>query len=156
QPSGCPVVPLYGDTLVFPQPTTGEDTIAPVNSPGPGQYFAWPAGIVLNQQTGVVDLTHSQAGMRYAIGFLPAATKDTCISTLIIAGAAYYDSLYVMDDNDSLASPYFNANAGLGNICTTPGACSFDYDGQAAKKGVIVDPATGVIRITPTVIGKGQ
>lgn len=115
--------------------------------------------MALNQQTGVVDLTQSQAGMRYAIGFVPTGTKDTCISTLIIGGAAYYDSLYVMsndDDDDSLPRPYFNANSSLANVCSTPGACTFDYDGQAAKKGIIVDPATGTIRISETVNGNGQ
>ena len=156
QPAGCPVLSLYGDTLIFPQPATGEDTIAPMNSPGPGQYFAWPAGMSLNHQTGVIDLTQSQAGMRYAVGFVPAGTKDTCISTLIIGGAAYYDSLMVMGDGDTLSAPYFNASAGLANVCSTPGACSFDYDGQAAKKGVFIDPSTGIIQIFPTLNGKGK
>ena len=156
QPAGCPVLPLYGDTLLFPQPATGEDSVLPVNSPGPGKYFAWPAGLTINQNSGAIDLTKSQAGMRYAIGFVPAGTKDTCISTLIIAGAAYYDSVYVLGDNDTLAVPYFNANAALVNICSTPGACSFDYDGQAAAKGVIVDPATGVIQLSATLNGNGK
>jgi hypothetical protein len=154
QPAGCSVLPLYGDTLVFPQPATGDDIIQPVNSPGPGKYFAWPAGMVLDQHSGAVNLTQSQAGMRYAIGFVPNGTTDTCISTLIIGGAAYYDSVYVLGDGDTLALPYFNANAGLANICSVPGACTFDYNGQAAARGVIVDPATGMIQLSKTT-GKG-
>jgi hypothetical protein len=156
QPSGCPVLPLYGDTLIFPQPVSGQDIVMPVNSPGPGKYFAWPAGMTIDQNTGAIDLTQSQTGMRYAIGYVPAGTTDTCISTLIIAGAAYYDSIFVIGDGDTLARPYFNANAALVDICNTPGACSFDYDGQAAKKGVIVDTATGIIHLAATINGKGQ
>lgn len=153
---GCPVLPLYGDSLIFPQPTAGDNIVQPVNAPGPGTYFAWPAGMVLDRNTGAIDLTRSQSGMRYAIGFVPNGTTDTCISTLIIAGAAYFDSVYVLGDNDTLAKPYFNADGDLTNICSTPGACSFDYDGQAAAKGVFVDPATGVIQLSKTINGKGQ
>lgn len=156
QPASCPVLSLYGDTLVFPQPTATDDVITPVNGVGPGKYFSWPAGMVINQTTGAINLTQSQSGMRYAVGFVPAGTTDTCISTLIIAGAAYYDSLYVIGDTNSfVAMPYFNADAGL-NVCTTPGACTFDYDGQAAKKGVFVDSSTGEIQITAITNGKGQ
>lgn len=155
-PSGCPVLSLYGDTLLFPQPTAGDDIVLPVNSHGPGNYFSWPAGMVLNQTTGAINLSQSQSGMRYAIAFVPAGTTDTCISQVIIAGAAYMDSLYVMDNGDTLAAPYFNANGQLWNVCSTPGACSFDYNGNAAKKGIVVDAATGAIQITPTIHGKGS
>jgi hypothetical protein len=153
---GCPVLPMYGDTLIYPQPTAGDDIVLPVNSPGPGQYFSWPAGMVLDQKTGAIDLTASQSGMRYAVGFVPAGTKDTCMQTVIIAGAAYMDSLHVMSNNDTLAMPYFNASGQLWNVCSTPGACSFDYDGNAAKKGIIIDPATGAIQLSGTVNGKGN
>ena len=156
QPAACPIQPLYGDTLIFPQPMAGQDIVMPVNSPGPGKYFSWPAGMTLDQNTGAIDLSQSQAGMRYAIGYVPAGTTDTCISTLIIAGVAYYDSVFVIGDGDTLARPYFNANAALINICNTPGACSFDYDGQASKKGVVVDPSTGIIQLGATINGKGQ
>lgn len=152
---GCPVLPLYGDTLIYPQPTAGDDIVLPVNSPGPGKYFSWPAGMVLDPNTGAIDLTRSQSGMRYAIGYVPAGTTDTCISQLIVAGAAYMDSLYLMGTNDTLAAPYFNANGQLWNVCSTPGACSFDYNGSAAKKGLVVDPGTGAIQILPTIQGKG-
>jgi hypothetical protein len=131
--------------------------IFPVNNHGAGKYFAWPAGMVLDQNTGAIDLTQSQAGMRYAIGFVPSGTKDTCISSLIIGGASYLDSAYNLASGDTLARPYFNANGGLLNVCSTPGACSFDYNGKAGSQGVVVDPSTGVIELSKTTgNGKGQ
>jgi hypothetical protein len=112
--------------------------------------------MALDQNTGAIDLTASESGMRYAVGFVPAGTTDTCMQTVIIAGAAYYDSLHVISNNDTLAVPYFNADGDLYNVCSTPGACTFDYDGNAAKKGISIDPATGAIQLSATLNGKGQ
>lgn len=110
--------------------------------------------MVLNQNTGAIDLTASQTGMKYAIGFVPAGTTDTCMSTLIIGGASYYDSVYVLADNDSTASPYFEANPYLPNICAN-GGCTFDVNGAAAAKKVIVDKGTGVINLQQTLQPSG-
>ena len=153
--SSCPLSPIYGDTIIFTQPTSGPDYIFnPVNNPGPGKYFAWPVGMVLNQNTGAIDLTASQTGMKYAIGFVKAGTTDTCMSTLIVGGASYYDSVYVIADNDTAATPYFEANPYLPNICAG-GGCTFDVNGAAAAKKVIVDKTTGVINLGQTLQPSG-
>jgi len=153
--SSCPLTPIYGDTIIFTQPTSGPDYIFnPVNNPGAGKYFSWPVGMSLNQNTGAIDLTTSQTGMKYAIGFVKAGTTDTCMSTLIIGGASYYDSVYVLADNDSTASPYFEANPYLPNICAG-GGCTFDVNGAAAAKKVIVNKVTGVIDLQHTLQPSG-
>jgi hypothetical protein len=152
----CPLMPLYGDTLVFPQPTSGyDDTIKPVSNPGPGKYFSWPVGMVLNQNTGVIDLTASQTGLKYIMGFVPAGTTDTCLQTLIIAGASYYDSVYVLANGATTAPPYFNANPYLPSVCATPNSCTFDVTGSAAAQKVIVSTTTGVIDLEKTLNGTG-
>ncbi len=109
---GCTYSPDYGDSIVFTQPTNGQDyVIYPVNNGGiAGKYFAWPVGLVLNSQTGAIDMTKSETGARYAIGFVKEGTTDTCLSQLIVGGAAYMDSVYVLGDNQTTAAPYFNAN----------------------------------------------
>lgn len=151
----CPVAPIYGDSIIFTQPTGGADYIFnPVNNPGPGKYFSWPVGMVLDQNTGAIDLTASQTGMKYAIGFVKAGTNDTCMSTLIIGGASYYDSVYVLSDGETTASPYFEANPYLPNICAG-GGCTFDFNGAAANKKVIVNTTTGVIDLQKTLNGTG-
>ncbi|HEX3934819.1 MAG TPA: hypothetical protein VHW43_09080 [Puia sp.] len=153
--SSCPLSPIYGDTIIFTQPTGGPDYIFnPVNNPGAGRYFSWPVGMVMNQNTGAIDLTTSQTGMKYAIGFVKAGTTDTCMSTLIVGGASYYDSVYVIADNDTTATPYFEANPYLPNICAG-GGCTFDVNGAAAAKKVIVDKTTGVINLGLTLQPKG-
>lgn len=149
----CPALPIYGDSLIFPQPANGSDYVLnPVNNPGAGKYFAWPVGLVINQTTGAIDLTQSQTGMRYVLGFVPNGTTDTCLSTLIVGGAAYYDSVYVIADGQTVSSPYFEANPYLPNPCIN-GGCTFDVNGAAAAKKVIVNTTTGVIDLQKTLNG---
>jgi len=81
----CPILPIYGDTLIFQQPSGSDYIVQPVNNPGPGKYFAWPVGMVIDQNTGAINITQSQTGMRYILGFVPAGTHDTCLNKLIIA-----------------------------------------------------------------------
>lgn len=154
QAPSCPVLPIYGDTIIFTQPTSGDYVVNPVNSPGQGKYYAWPVGLVLDQNTGAIDLTQSQTGMRYVLGFVKAGTTDTCLSSLIVGGAAYYDSVYVLADGQTTSTPYFEANPYLPSPCAN-GGCTFDVNGAAAAKKVIVNTTTGVIDLQKTVNGSG-
>jgi hypothetical protein len=153
---GCSVLPIYGDTIVFPQPTAGgQDFIVnPVNSPGTGKYFAWPQGMVIDPNTGAIDLSKSETGMQYAIGFVKDGTTDTCLQKLVVGGAAYMDSIYVIADGQTQAAPYYDANPYLANVCAGNG-CTFDATGSAAAKKVIVNSTTGVIDLKKTLNGTG-
>jgi len=126
--------------------------MTPVNNPGAGRYFAWPVGLVLDQNTGAINLTQSQTGMRYILGFVPNGSTDTCLSSLIVGGAAYYDSVYVLADGQTSSSPYFEANPYLPSPCIN-GGCTFDVNGAAAAKKVIVNTTTGVIDLQKTLNG---
>jgi len=155
-PNSCPALPIYGDTIVFPQPTSGTDyVITPVNNPGPGKYLSWPVGMVMDSVTGAIDLTASETGLQYLIGYVKSGSTDTCLSTLIVGGASYADSVYVLSENQDYAVPYFDANPNLLTVCATPNACSFDVTGSAAKMKVIVNPATGDIDLAKTLNGTG-
>ena len=106
--TGCVSDPNYGDSIVYAQPTNGTDYIvSPVNNPGPGKYLSWPAGMVIDSLTGAIDISLSATGERYAIGFVKAGTTDTCLTSLVIGGASYMDSIYVLDKNQGQAAPYF-------------------------------------------------
>ena len=158
---GCAVLPLYGDTLVYPQPvTSNDDILLPVNSPGPGKYFAWPAGLVIDHNTGAIDLTTSQTGLKYAIGFVAAGGTDTCLSTLILGGAAYYDSLYVVANGGTRAVPYYDADPGAGNYCSNGNGagngCKFDVTGSAAAQNVAVNNSSGEIDLQKTLNGNAN
>ena len=155
--TGCSYAPDYGDSIIYPQPTAGPDYIVkPINNPGVGKYFSWPIGMVIDSSTGAINVSKSETGLRYDIGFVKAGTTDTCIKMLIIAGAAYMDSVYVLSNNQKLALPYFNANPYLASVCngTGPG-CQFDVTGSAKNAKIIVDNATGVIDLQKTLDGSG-
>jgi hypothetical protein len=149
-------LPIYGDTIIFPQPTSnGQDYIFyPVNSPGTGKYFAWPQGMVIDQNTGAINLTKSETGMQYAIGFVKDGTTDTCLQKLVVGGAAYLDSIYVLADGQTQAVPYFDANTLLPSVCAGNG-CTFDVTGSASAKKVIVNTTTGIIDLQKTLNGTG-
>lgn len=148
----CPAMLIYGDTIVYPQPSGGDYIVHPVNDPGPGKYFAWPVGMVLDQNTGAINLSQSETGMKYIMGFVKAGTTDTCLSTLVIGGASYYDSVYVFENGVTKAPPYFEANPYLPSVCAN-GGCTFDVTGSAAAQKVIVDKNTGVIDLKKTLNG---
>ncbi len=155
--TGCAYDPNYGDSIIYPQPTTGghDYIVLPVNNPGPGKYLSWPMGLVLDSVTGAIDVTKSETGERFAIGFVKSGTKDTCLTNLIIGGGAYMDSVYVIADNQKTAYPYFDANPAMGTICGSAGACKFDITGSAAKSHVYVNPSTGTIDLAKTLNGTG-
>ncbi len=146
--SGCNFAPDYGDSIVFSQPASGDYYVYPQNNQGvAGTYLAWPAGLNLNSKTGAIDLSKSETGQRYAMAFVRNGTTDTCMSQLIVAGAAYMDSVYVLSLSDSTAKPYFNANPyGVAPCQGNQGqGCQFDYNNYAHNQGIEVDQKTGFI-----------
>jgi len=151
----CPG-PNYGDSIIFPQPTAPlqDYIVKPINNPGTGKYFSWPEGLVLNSTTGAIDVTASATGQRYNIGFVKEGTRDTCLQTLIIGGAAFADSVYVLSNSQRYANPYFNANPNLGAVCAGSGpgspTCQWDLNSAAKLSQVIIDNHTGVIDLQQT------
>jgi hypothetical protein len=158
--NACPALPIYGDSLVYMQPAAGQDAIlTPLNNPGTGKYYAWPTGMAIDNTTGVIDLSKSQTGMKYVIGFVPAGTTDTCLSTLIVGGASYYDSVYVASSGGVKAVPYFNANPAGGSNCDGQGngsGCSFDVTGSAEAASVFVNNSSGEIDLQKTLDGQSN
>jgi hypothetical protein len=156
----CNLLPIYGDTLLYPQPSgNGDDMLSPVNNPGAGRFFAWPAGIVIDRNTGAIDLTRSQTGMRYAIGFVRAGTNDTCLSYLTLGGASYVDSIYVVTGGGVKAMPYFNGNPFQTANCVGSGpgsGCAFDVTGSAAALNVVINNSSGEIELQNTLDGSSN
>jgi hypothetical protein len=155
---GCAYDPDYGDSIIYPQPTLGQDdVVSPKNNPGPGKYLSWPTGLVIDSVTGAIDVTLSNTGERYAIGFVKQGTADTCITPLVIGGAAYMDSIYVLEEGATQSLPYFDANPSLAPICSGqgngPNTCSFDVTGSAASQNVAVNGSTGAIDLQKTLYG---
>jgi hypothetical protein len=108
--------------------------------------------MVIDPNTGAINVTKSETGLKYAIGFVKDGTTDTCLSTLVIGGAAYMDSVYVIQDGQKNALPYFDANPYLPPICQGNG-CTFDVGGTARQQKVILNTSSGVIDLDKTLNG---
>jgi hypothetical protein len=149
----CNYAPDYGDSIVFAQPASGDYFVNPLNNQGvEGTYLSWPGGLSLNSKTGAIDVTKSETGQRYAMAFVRSGTHDTCMSQLIVAGAAYMDSVYVLSESDTTSKPYFNANPyGVAPCQGNQGpGCQFDYNNYAHNQGIEVDQKTGFIDLKKT------
>jgi hypothetical protein len=151
----CSYAPNYGDSIVYPEPVTGSSDyyVYPQNNTGvSGTYLSWPSGLVLDSKSGAIDLTQSETGARYSVAFVKSGTTDTCMSQLIVAGAAYMDSVYVLAQSDTTSKPYFNADPNGPPVCVGnqgPG-CKFDYNNFAHNQGIEVDQKTGFIDLQKT------
>ncbi|WP_127129682.1 hypothetical protein [Pseudoflavitalea rhizosphaerae] len=136
--------PDYGTALVCPKwKGPGNDyIISPLNNPGAGTYFAMPQGLVIDSATGSINISKSETGARYLVGFVKEGSSDTCTKELVLSGITYVDSVYVLSENDTLAIPYYNADPSATSVCDNssdhpaPGNndCEFD-DGDDDDNG---------------------
>jgi hypothetical protein len=144
--SQCPNAPQYGDSILYLKPKAGGDFFAdPINNTGlQGTYLSWPEGLSINRSNGSINLSKSETGVRYNIAFIKKNTTDTCVSQLIIGGMTYLDSIYVMDRNDTLASPIFDANPFGPSVCDVSDDSDYpDNNGNGNNKCVFDDASPG-------------
>lgn len=126
----CTNGPDYGDSIIYVQDNNKNDYIVkPVNSPGTGKYYSWPLGLVLDSLTGAINVSQSEQGARYMIGFVKSGTTDTCMQQLILSGVSYVDSVYSLSNNDTLAYPYYNADVLAAAYCDPSGEGDYPENG---------------------------
>ena len=144
--STCPNAPNYGDSILYLKPKAGGDFfVSPINNSGvQGTYLSWPEGLKINQNSGVINLSQSETGVRYKVAFVKSGTTDTCISQLIIGGMTYLDNIYVLEQNDTLAKPVFNADPFLTSICDASDDSDYpDSNANGNNKCAFDDAAPG-------------
>ncbi|MEA5461688.1 hypothetical protein VB796_21650 [Arcicella sp. LKC2W] len=96
----------YSDTLFFKSNQATDFIVSPSNSQN-GTYGGFPEGLSINPSTGVINVTMSEAGLRYKVYFVPANTTDTCFKFITISGVDYLSKIYNLDNNDEIASPNY-------------------------------------------------
>jgi hypothetical protein len=145
----CTAKPFFRDSVIYGKSGAPHNHIVRVdNNPGNGKFFSWPAGLAIDSITGSINVSASQGGFKYAVGFVKNGSKDTCLQNIIIAGASYLDGVYVIGNNDTIARPYFNGDPSGTIVCDAsndndyPGnsgngnaKCEFDAADQHGKKG---------------------
>lgn len=139
----------YGDSIFYLDPAKTDFNINPKGSV-PGRYSGFPEGIVLDQNTGAIDIPKSETGLRYRISFVANGSRDTAKTMVTISGINYLDGFYHLSTGDSIVHPLYNGRAGI----TIPGLNNgsiFDEGNGCNSQGCNVNIGNGEINLSQTV-----
>lgn len=139
----------YGDSVFFLDPAGTDIKKSPLGGQ-PGRYFGWPEGIVLDQHTGVIDVTQSETGLKYLISFVPDGRSDTLTTRITISGINYLDGFYRLSAGDSIAQPIYDGSPALVIPGVNAGSI-FDEGNNCNSLGCNVDVTDGRINLAQTV-----
>lgn len=148
-----PPVPIqtlsYGDSVFFLNPLGIEVTAAPLSRRA-GRYFGFPQGIDIDGNTGVVNVSKSETGLRYQVYFIPDGSHDTVSTMITISGINFLDGFYKLSSVDSVANPLYNGRSNQ-SIPGVNNGSIFDEGGNCNTQGCDVDVANGRINLAQTV-----
>lgn len=136
----------YGDSIIFLRPSAGDYIVKPATH-REGTYSGFPEGIEIDDQTGAINVSKSETGLRYRITHTsPNGTVTT--TKLVLSGITFFDKYYRLSQNDTIAFPVYNATAALplplsGSV--------FDEGGAANTSGCDVKTVNGQINLAQTV-----
>ena len=152
---------IYSDTIFYINENL-DNKIIPVKNLK-GTFSAVPEGLVINESTGEIDINESETGLKYRISFNPTGSEISCSYELTIGGINYLDKVYILDQNDFLAAPIFNADKNASSPCGKVDdnnnsdddyTCKFgEYgpdDEDISDLGIEIDEATGIIDLQKT------
>ncbi len=139
----------YGDSVFFLQNQAGDYIVSPVQALA-GSYTGFPEGIDINEQTGAINVSKSETGLRYRISFTPTGTTDTFSTVILISGINFLDGFYKLTTADSILRPIYNANAG-NNVPGTGAGSVFDEGSGCNAAGCNVNVSNGSINLAQTV-----
>jgi hypothetical protein len=150
----------YPDTLFFIKP--GQSNIVNPIISFDGTYSVIPDGLAINTATGAIDVNASETGLKYKIAFSPTGSDQVCETFVTIGGVNYLDGVYVLNQNQSTASPIYNGVPGLALPCEDDddddddddSSCDFDAvnpSGQLLKDLGFEISNKGVIDLQKTV-----
>ncbi len=99
----------YPDTLVFLDPNIKDLVIKPLQA-FEGEYGAIPEGLEIDKNDGEIRINKSESGLKYKVYFVPKKSNDTCFTYLTVSGIDYLSDIYILNEGDSLAIPFYNGN----------------------------------------------
>ncbi len=106
----------YEEEIFYLQEGTADYIINPVAALE-GTFSSFPEDLELDPQTGAINISQSETGLKYLVSFVPVNTSDTCQFSITISGINYLDSIHVLQSNDTLAVPVYNAANALALPC---------------------------------------
>jgi hypothetical protein len=131
----------YGDSIFYVRDQSTDYLVSPVNSK-PGIFSSFPDGLNIDQTTGAINVSKSEAGMRYRVNF-KSTNGDSSTTYIVISGINFPDKYYLLANADSIAFPVYNADPSL----PIPSG-SFDEDKTANNSGCAMKTNNGQINLT--------
>jgi len=128
----------YGDSILYLKSNNGDHIVNPVQQRN-GTYTAFPEGIEIDMNTGAINISKSETGLRYRIAFT-SFEGDVSETVVLLSGVNYADHYHQIVNGDSISYALYNGN-------TTMPSAQFDIDGAARAQGLAIDPATGAINL---------
>lgn len=136
----------YGDSIIYLKPSAGDYIVNPVTT-SPGVYSGFPDGIEIDDNTGAINVSKSETGLRYRITH--TATDGKVTSTkVVLSGITFTDHYFRLSTGDSVARPVYNASTA--GVLPLSGS-SFDEGNVASTGGCDVKTTNGQINLAQTV-----
>jgi hypothetical protein len=149
-----PVIPpdaklSYGDSIFYLQDQAA-DYIVTSNQTVAGRYTGFPEGIEIDANTGAINVSKSETGLRYRVSFKPNTSADSISTMIVISGVNFLDGFYKLTTDDSIAKPIYNANR-QNLIPGTNNGSIFDEGSNCNGAGCNVNVALGSINLAQTI-----
>jgi len=139
----------YGDSIFYLQ-NQATDLIVKPSVAAVGQYTGFPEGIDIDANTGAVNISKSETGLRYKISFKPSGSTDSFSTVITVSGINFLDGFYKLTTADSILRPLYNANT----VSLVPGynnGSIFDEGSNCNGSGCTVNVLNGQINLAQTV-----
>lgn len=136
----------YGDSILYLRPSAGDYIVSPLKQ-RPGTYTGFPEGIEIDENTGAINVTRSETGLRYRITHTAADGTKT-ETKVVLSGITFTDKFYYLSAGDSLALPVYNSS--LSRPLPLSGS-SFDEGNVCNNAGCAVKTTDGSINLAQTV-----
>ena len=139
----------YGDSVFYQKNQSNDYIIAPTNNLT-GRYLSFPDGLDIDGNTGAVNVSKSETGLKYMIAFIPDGNKDTTMKFITLSGINYMDGFYILTGNDSIAYAVYNATPGA-MIPGLNNGSIFDLGSNCNSQGCTVNASNASINLAQTV-----
>jgi hypothetical protein len=136
----------YGDSIIYLRPSSGDYTIRPLTH-RQGAYSGFPDGIEIDEETGEINVSKSETGLRYRITHTAPDGTTTSIK-IVLSGITFFDQYYRLSQNDTIAFPIYNANPSSALPVT---GSVFDDGGGASASGCDVRTVNGQINLAQSI-----
>lgn len=136
----------YGDSILYMRPSTGDYIVYPTTHRN-GTYSGFPEGIEIDDNTGAINVSKSETGLRYRVTHTAPDGTETK-NMVVLSGITFKDHFYRLATGDSIANPIYNSDP---NRVLPLAGSSFDEGNIANTGGCSVKTDNGKINLKETI-----